>query len=72
MKSEKNEWQVVGSGLKCIKVPGGHLYKNIGEEGMVLVPDVDLQRYQAHLRDAYKQGYENGHADAKKGIRENV
>jgi hypothetical protein len=24
------------------------------------VPDVDLQRYQAHLRDAYNAGFKDG------------
>lgn len=51
-----------------LKVEGGFLYrtKKIGVDciAMCFVPDVDLQRYQAHLRDAYKQGFIDGGVDA--------
>lgn len=53
------------------KVAGGHLYSEAFKENgkivsatMCFVPDVDLTRYQAHLRDAYKQGFIDGGVDA--------
>ena len=58
-----------------LKVKGGELYYRKEYQGntkigcaMAFVPDIDLQRYQAHLRDAYKKGYEDGQHDAKRGI----
>jgi hypothetical protein len=53
-----------------LKVEGGHIYhravSNSGISGaMCFVPDVDLQRYQAHLRDAYTQGFKDGQEDMK-------
>jgi hypothetical protein len=59
-----------------LKVDGGNLYHKtiwndnaeIVSSSMCFVPDVDLQRYQAHLRDAYKKGYQDGHEDSKNGI----
>jgi hypothetical protein len=57
--------------LSRIKVDGGHIYREAWdlEErpalGLCFVPDVDLQRYQSHLRDAYTQGYKAGQEDAK-------
>lgn len=58
-----------------LKVEGGYLYSRVTldsndkqSQAMCFVPDVDLQRYQAHLRDAYKQGYQDGQEDAKQGI----
>ena len=55
-----------------LKVDGGHIYHIFDDGGICFVPDIDLQRYQAHLRDAYRQGYTAGHQDAKNGIEENV
>ena len=69
-----SEWErvITSDNTQKLKVDGGHLYrtKMIGTEGigMCFVPDVDLQRYQAHLRDAYKKGYEDGQSDFKNGI----
>lgn len=57
------------------KVEGGHLYRSFVRWkhqptlSMNFVPDVDLSRYQAHLRDAYRQGYNDGQSDAKVGCR---
>lgn len=60
-----------------LKVEGGYLYhhKNLFHCGngaqqttsMCFVPDVDLQRYQAHLRDAYNQGFKDGKSEQKNG-----
>lgn len=70
--STNNKWEVVDEASNAIterlKVDGGHLYHRMTFEcaaAMCFVPDVDLQRYQAHLRDAYTKGYAEGHADAK-------
>jgi hypothetical protein len=74
------EWEMVceeTNGVTMrLKVEGGYLYYvgiTIAKAiGMTFVPDVDLQRYQAHLRDAYKKGYEDGQSDGKQGIKNNV
>ena len=66
------------SKLCRFKVDGGYLYSlnaqhaemNQMNTAMCFVPDIDLQRYESHLRDAYKQGYAAGHIDAVKGINE--
>lgn len=56
------------------KVESGWIYKSHTEterglsESMVFVPDLDLKRYQSHLRDAYTQGYKDGQEDAKNGV----
>lgn len=67
-----SEWErVTDSGTLRLKVDGGYLYKDEKGNGglaMAFVPDVDLQRYQAHLRDAYTQGYKDGQEDKKEGI----
>lgn len=61
---------------EILKVNGGMLYHRVIfnnetiSTSMCFVPDVDLQRYQAHLRDAYKQGYITGQLDAKNNISE--
>ena len=57
-----------------MKVNGGEIYVDYFRldsqitSSMVFVPDVDLQRYQAHLRDAYKKGYEDGQVDHARNI----
>lgn len=70
-----NEWEIFSQDrtqiTERVKVEGGYLYHRQALSGigsMCFVPDVDLQRYQAHLRDAYKKGYEDGHNDRKYGI----
>jgi len=58
------------------KVDGGYIYSlnaqhkemNQMNTAICFVPDVDLQRYQAHLRDAYNQGYKAGYNDSKNGF----
>lgn len=73
------EWELVTSEdyvwTKRLKVDGGYLYRTINQDhndnlnvAMCFVPDVDLQRYQSHLRDAYTQGYQAGQEDAKHGV----
>lgn len=59
-------WEAYGAGIIRAKVDGGYIYET--EHGICFVPDVDLQRYQAHLRDAYTQGYKAGQEDAKHGV----
>lgn len=79
--STKCEWEKVNASAMHdttrFKVDGGHLYhhKNIYHLGngyqqttsMCFVPDVDLQRYQAHLRDAYNQGFKDGQSNKNTG-----
>jgi len=60
------EWEFYGTAVHRMKVEGGYLYSH--DKTLCFVPDVDLQRYQSHLRDAYKKGYEDGHADGEQGI----
>lgn len=67
-----NKWEKISendvTGVCRHAVDGGWLYtvtiKNVKMFTTTFVPDVDLQRYQAHLRDAYSQGFQDGKADA--------
>ncbi len=63
----ENKWDHFGGGNWRMKVGGGHLYQYLDDTGvaMCFVPDVDLQRYQAHLRDAYNQGFKDGLNEAQ-------
>ena len=58
------EWErVTEEGTDRLKVDGGYVYRDQKANGglaMAFVPDVDLQRYQAHLRDAYDKGFKDG------------
>jgi hypothetical protein len=67
-------WEKYATDVCRLKVDGGYLYSSFrgNSESMCFVPDVDLQRYQSHLRDAYRQGYTAGQEDAKHGINDNV
>ena len=69
----KSGWQLVNIFRDSVytmrlKVDGGHLHRvTVVDENndrlhmnMCFVPDVDLQRYQSHLRDAYNQGFSDG------------
>lgn len=58
-------WERVTVGTWRLKVEGGYLYQTDDHDSnaMCFVPDVDLTRYQAHLRDAYNQGYKDGHEE---------
>jgi len=70
--NEGESWEFVSQyrGALCdrLKVDGGWLYRTGTPEtiAMSFVPDIDLQRYQSHLRDAYKQGYSAGYIDGHK------
>ena len=73
-----SKWENVtdeyGELTERFKVEGGHIYRTFSSaresEGfaMCFVPDIDLSRYQSHLRDAYKQGYRAGQEDASLGV----
>lgn len=65
--SEHRGWEHYGDSLYRIKVDGGYLYSH-SRDGICFVPDIDLTRYQSHLRDAYTQGYEAGKTDARLGV----
>lgn len=66
MSDEKLEWEYVATELWRIKVDGGHLYNSNRTGGTsTFVPDIDLTRYQSHLRDAYRQGYDAGIQDTR-------
>lgn len=64
------QWERYGDNIERIQVSGGYVYRSIsqGDVSICFVPDVDLQRYQAHLRDAYRKGYADGQEDAKNGV----
>lgn len=62
-------WRAVTDSTWRLKVDGGHLYllnesSEAGGNAMCFVPEIDLTRYEAHLRDAYKQGFTDGAVDA--------
>jgi hypothetical protein len=74
--SDSDGWEFVTKSdvalLIRYKVEGGYLYCKILEftnsspmSSMVFVPDVDLTRYQAHLRDAYLKGFADGLEEGK-------
>ena len=55
--------EIAESAIRQKKVDGGHIYET--PHGLCFVPDVDLTRYQSHLRDAYTQGYKDGLEELK-------
>ena len=61
------DWERYGDTIDRIKVDGGYIYRVMfqGDVATTFVPEVDLVRYQAHLRDAYNQGYADGAAEKK-------
>lgn len=63
-------WEQLNDTLIRFKVDGGYLYKTSDVNGtsMVWSPDIDLTRYQSHLRDAYNKGYQDGQEHAKYGL----
>lgn len=66
---EQPEWEYYANCLSRVKVDGGYLYQSFSGEDevcMCFVPDVDLARYQSHLRDAYNQGLKDGQDVAHK------
>lgn len=75
---EEKQWEDVTGSIEYefthrLKVDGGWLYHRRDympashevSTAMCFVPDVDLQRYQSHLRDAYNQGFKDGQEEAK-------
>lgn len=68
----------VSEGLSRIKVDGGYLYLVVAVHGegvstsLAFVQDIDLKRYESHLRDAYTQGYKDGQSDVKAGCRGDI
>ena len=61
---EQPKWELFADGgLYRIKVEGGYLYSV--NETLCLVPDIDLKRYESHLRDAYTKGFDEGFNEAK-------
>lgn len=83
MSDELVMWEEVvqteASYTERLKVEGGYLYNRCDFFGvednsltesttMCFVPDIDLQRYQSHLRDAYTKGYEDGQTDCRRGM----
>jgi hypothetical protein len=74
----KLEWEQITDTTHRLKVEGGFLYRCKSNNMCVnfissppsicFVPDIDLLKYQSHLRDAYKKGYEAGHYDSKLNI----
>ncbi len=68
------EWErATPSGTYRLKVSGGYIYRDQeGNNGvaMCFVPDVDLRRYQSHLRDAYNKGFNDGSNEAIEKLKE--
>ena len=71
MSEAQKEWeweQLIYLSLYRIKVDGGHIYcnrDNNEKESICFVPEIDLTRYQAHLRDAYNKGFADGLQEGK-------
>ena len=67
---DEAKWERYSDGIDKIKVDGGFIFRTIsgGDVSICFVPEIDLQRYQSHLRDAYTSGYKDGQEDAKQGI----
>lgn len=65
MNQNEIQWEYYAPDLMRINVEGGYIYEM--EFGICFVPDIDLTRYQSHLRDAYTQGYKDGQTDARNG-----
>jgi len=59
---EDNKWLRVNNCLERLKVDGGHIYRwsTFNGGSMVFVPEIDLKRYESHLRDAYNKGFQDG------------
>ena len=63
-------WERYSDGIDRIKVDGGFVYRTIsqGDVSICFVPEIDLQRYESHLRDAYNKGFTDGSYEALKGL----
>ena len=62
MTETVEEWKEVARLTFRLKVNGGHIYSMQSASGLAscFVPDIDLQRYESHLRDAYNIGFKHG------------
>lgn len=67
--TNKQKWEDYSTNTIRLKVEGGYIYDInnpiAGHSSTCFVPDVDLQRYQSHLRDAYNQGFKDGQEESK-------
>lgn len=72
MIDQELDWIKFAASTWRLKVDGGHLYLYPDSNGNVMcfVPDVDLTRYQAHLRDAYNQGLKDGKEQTIQSLKE--
>lgn len=63
----ENTWERVTDETSRLKVDGGYIYRVENSKGLTicLVPDVDLKRYKAHLREAYNAGFKDGMEESK-------
>jgi len=74
------KWELVDRTVRAtterLKIDGGYLYHVAHQEAnaiaMCFVPDVDLARYQSHLRDAYNKGFADGMEEARKPVKGEV
>lgn len=68
------EWEDYGECVKRMKVDGGYIYRTMGwqHSNICFVPEIDLQRYQSHLRDAYNQGFEEGKNEASFNLERSI
>ena len=75
-ESAPTKWETYDSSpvaiTERIPVEGGHIYyvsNHIARQtALCFVPDVDLKRYQSHLRDAYHQGFVDGMIEARANL----
>lgn len=68
--TEHQKWEKYAANIYRLKVEGGYLYLTSDDPNrcMCFVPDVDLTRYQSHLRDAYNQGVKDGKNSIPEGF----
>lgn len=85
IEKHQPNWETIYADNTCklgrFKVDGGYLYNNVSAvledkvfikciaESMCFVPEVDLTRYQSHLRDAYNKGFQDGIEEGKSQFR---
>lgn len=60
-------WEKVTDSTERLPVAGGHLYRDQKANALSIcfVPDIDLNRYASHLRDAYNKGFADGLEEGK-------
>jgi hypothetical protein len=69
--TELKQWEQYGINVRRIRVDGGYIYKTYNDMKDItscFVPDIDLTRYQAHLRDAYNKGFQDGLGEGKLAV----